>query len=409
MKKTLIVLSLLAALGINACDKKDKDGAKEEVAADVGSQAQALLDKAEFTDVALLGMIADKTAVSEIEYEALIRAIEKCDVDEKKLELIYDCPALKALRTFNNAKNDKVKEYVMASGVSVDDIRAKFMKSEMHKIQAWLIPQTSTFFGVNEDNTSSLLDVEKTANSPLVTKAVINTLSNEMAKKAVGDFILSNVDNEHPNIRLAVSRAVGSSWSKKVDGIVDVALNFLNDEDLDVRKSACSGLGKLEDEKVIVPIVEILNDKAKQDLHYDCLKSLYDLWYDYPFHVKTSENAYKATLDYLKQTPRTETLPPWTSVGALRSINKSEIEAWKAKATYFKTDEYIALMSDIAVDGNANWIGRTSAVDVIAAWGTKKDLEALKSKLASDASSNTSHVIRTVDEALKAIETAAAK
>lgn len=403
MKKTLIALSLLAALGMNACDKKDKDVAKE-AAANVGSQAQALLDKTEFTDEALLGMIANKAAVSDVEYEALIRAIEKCDVDEKKLELVYDCPALKALRTFNNDK-----EYVMATGVSVADIKGKFMKSEMHKLQAWLIPQTSTFFGVNDDSKTALLDIEKAANSPLVTKTVINTLSNEMATKVVGDFILSNVDNKHPAIRLAVSRAVGNSWSKKVDGIVDVALNFLNDEDLDVRKSACSGLGDLEDEKVIVPIVEILNDKAKKDLHYDCLKSLYGLWYDYPFHAKTSEAAYKATLDYLKQTPRTETLPPWTSVGALRSINKSKIEAWKAKATYFNADEYVALMSEIAVDGNANWIGRTSAVDVIAAWGTKKDLEALKSKLASDTSSNTSHVIKTVDKALKAIETAAAK
>lgn len=392
MKKTLIVLSLLAALGTTACDKKDKE--TTEVAETI-PEAQILLDKTEFTEEALLGMIANKEAVTAVEYEALLRGIEKCELDEELLELPYKCAAIKAIKTLT--KDDA---YSMAAGVDVGEIKGEFLKSDLHQLKSWLIPQLGGLFGVKAEKRNFLLDVAKTNTEPVVTKSIISSLNNEMGDKAVADYILSHVDSENTAIRSAVARAVTSSWSKDVDGIVDIAINFLDDEDKNIRKNTCANIGALGDEKIIDPIVDILNDEEQVYRHGNCMRSLYTLWYDYPFHEKTSEAAYKASLDYLKQTPRSDTLPEWTAVGNAKSVNKNKIEAWKAKATYFNAEEFVAVISEIITDPDYKWIGRSSAIDVVSTWGTKDDLQDIKKKLASEKSSNVDHVMKALDKAI---------
>lgn len=415
MKKPLIVFIVLAALSITACGKNETAAvpaatptpvatkvsttAKSAATAKPAAGAQALLDKTEFTEEGLLGMFAVKGAVTAIEYEALLRSIEKCEVDDKKLNLPNNCVAITAIKKFN--ADDA---FVMATGVDVGEIKGQLLNSNLPKLQSWLIPQMGTLYGVKEEKRNFLLGIGKTATDPLLVKTLISTLSNEMSDKNVATYMLSHADNKNPVVRQMVAISVTSSWSKNVDGIVDIALKFLKDEDEGVRKTACNRLGGLEDEKVIEPIVAILKDREQVTMHGDCMGSLYTLWYDYPFHAKTSAAAYKATVNYLQQKPRDDKFPAWTSVGKIKSINKSKIEAWKTKATYFKVDEYMALMSDIATDSDFNWIGRNAAIDIVATWGTKVNLEAIKAKLAADTSKHASLVLKAVDKAIAAAD-----
>lgn len=405
MKKTLIALSVLAALSISACDSNEASDApvatpslttgKAPVTSKSSTGAQKLLDKTEFTEEGLLGMFAKKDAVTAIEYEALLRSIEKCEVDEKNLTLPYNCVAITAIKKFNDDE-----QFMMAKGVDVGEIKGQLLNSNLPKLQSWLIPQMGSLFGVKEEKRNFLLGIGKTATDPLLVKTLIRTLSNEMADKNVAAYILSHADNKNSAVREAVVISVTSPWSKNVDGIVDTALTFLKDEDLDVRKLACTRLGDLEDEKVIDPIVTILKDREQVDIHGNCAGALYTLWYDYPSHTKTSAAAYKASVDYLQQKPRDDKFPAWLSLSKLKPINKDKIEAWKSKATYFKTDEYVALMSDLATDPDYNWIGRNAAIDIVVIWGTKSDLEAIKAKLATDTSKNASMVLRGINDAI---------
>lgn len=407
MKKTLIALSVLAALSISACDSNEASDApvatpslttgKAPATSKSSTGAQKLLDKTEFTEEGLLGMFAKKDAVTAIEYEALLRSIEKCEVEEKNLTLPNNCVAITAIKKFNADE-----QFAMAKDVDVGEIKGQLLDSNLPKLQSWLIPQMATLFGVKEEKRNFLLGVGKTATDPLLVKTLIRTLSNEMADKNVATYILSHADNKNSVVREAVVLSVTSSWSKNVDGIVDTALTFFKDEDLGVRKLACHYIGALEDEKIIEPIVAILKDREQVNIHGDCTESLYTLWYDYPSHTNTSAAAYQASVNYLQQKPRDNKFPAWVSVSNLTRINKEKIEAWKSQATYFKTDEYVALMSDIATDPDYDWLGRNAAIKVAAIWGTKNDLEAIKAKLATDTSKNASQVLRGINEAITA-------
>ena len=84
-------------------------------------------------------------------------------------------------------------------------------------------------------------------------------------------------------------------------------------------------------------------------------------------------------MDYLKKTPRTDKVPAWTAVGSFKTTStQSSFTEWKQKATYFNTDEVYNVMVDILKDGNANWLGRTAAIDVIKAHCTQEQFDSLK-------------------------------
>ena len=129
MKKPLIVLSFLAALGVSACDSNEATDvstatptavSKAPATSKSSTGAQKLLDKTEFTEEGLLGMFAKKDAITAIEYEALLRSIEKCEVDEKNLTLPYNCVAITAIKKFNDDE-----QFMMAKGVDVGEIDRK--------------------------------------------------------------------------------------------------------------------------------------------------------------------------------------------------------------------------------------------------------------------------------------------
>ena len=84
-------------------------------------------------------------------------------------------------------------------------------------------------------------------------------------------------------------------------------------------------------------------------------------------------------MDYLKKTPRTEKVPAWTAVGAFKTTSTQDsFTKWKEKATYFNLDEVYNVMVDIIKDGNANWLARTSAIDVIKSHCSKEKFDGLK-------------------------------
>jgi hypothetical protein len=158
----------------------------------------------------------------------------------------------------------------------------------------------------------------------------------------------------------------------------------------------------LEDESLIDDIAKILDDPAQEAVHGDAMRGIYGFWYDYPFHKHTSKKAYDVCYKYLSKKPRTDKIPAWNSVGELSNRADNGIDAWKSMATFYKDSEWVKLMSDIAADPNANWMGRTAAVRVIAKIGTKDDLSKLKKTVESlKDDSKQRFVVDELDKALK--------
>lgn len=153
--------------------------------------------------------------------------------------------------------------------------------------------------------------------------------------------------NENAKVRRRAALAIGNSTNKTLDGAVDAVISLMDDSDNEVRKVAYQYSGMLENDRVVEPIVKLLKNEADSELHGSGIEGLVSLWYDYPQHKNTSEAAYRATMDYLRNEPRNDKVPYWTAIGSFASKNEKNYDAWREKATYFNPDEIMQVMTNI--------------------------------------------------------------
>jgi len=217
----------------------------------------------------------------------------------------------------------------------------------------------------------------------VINRAVIALANEGCTDPAIGRFLLDMAKNDRAVIRQNAAYALGNSWSENLDGALVAVITLMGDSDGAVRTAACANVGYLHDAAAVAPLSAILKDPAQSDLHGDCAASLITLWYDYPFHEHTSEAAYRATLDYWKTTPRTEQIPSWLSLTGLAYKADDSFGAWKARAAYYSAEEIDAVMRDILLDPNADYLARVEAIDVILAQGGPDALRALGSDVAA--------------------------
>ena len=327
------------------------------------------LDYANMTADDLLAKIKDKDNVTPDEMKWLVSTYSYVKIDEEKLDLE------------DNITDEAIKKLDSKALPKLDSYIGELFKSDAPQVRGYAVSNITSLFGVSNENLVLAKELIKNEKEPYVLKKAVVALRNEGKNdKDIADFLLNMANNQNAVIRKEAAIALANSWSKGIDGAVDTVIKLMNDSDIEVRKVACKYAGELEDEKVIDPLVKILNNNDEADLHGSCIEGLVDLWYDYPFFKSTSEKAYKATMDYLKKTPRTDKVPAWTAVGAFKTTSTQDaFKEWKKKATYFNTDEVYNVMVDIIKDGDANWLGRTSAIDVIKNHCSEQQFKDLKS------------------------------
>lgn len=375
MKKTVLIFATIAlsALLVSCFHAKDKGGMENPEAGN-DSPAMKLLNSVDFTKEGLVSMIKSKDVLTDVEYEALILAYSKVGIDKDKLELDNNPVA--------SARSEIMKDHKAPDNAK--EIDKKLLTNEYPQVRGFILSSFRSIFGTSSNDCNELVKMLKEEKNDYVIKCGIKTLSNEMKQPAVAEFIFSQVENKHPAIRTQCAYAIGNSWTEGVKGAKEAVLKLMNDKDPDVQKAMYRSCGKLHDPTLVPELVKALNDPAKVKLHSDCVESLYSLWYDYPFHKQTCKEAYEATLAYFKKTPRTNDDPAWNSVGELATQAESNYAQWRSKATYFKPEEYVAVMSDIAKDTNANWLARNAAIKVIKKIGKPSDWEAVKKAIESN-------------------------
>ena len=370
MKKTilsilLIALMIVMCVCLTGCEKKDGGENTQPTNAEVNNNET--LDYANITAEDLLSRIANRDSLTKDEYKWLISTYSYATIkDDLTLEKNITDEALSKL-------DSKAKP-------SLSEILPDLLKSESPQVRGYAISQITSLLGVSKTNLELAKELIKTETNEYVLVKATRALSNEAKNgKEIAEFLIKMASHENAKIRNEAAIALGNSWSIDVDGAVEAVIKLMNDKDATVRKTACKYSGKLADESVIEPLVKILKNADDADIHGSCVEGLTYLWYDYPFFKNTSEKAYKATMDYLKTTPRTEKVPSWTAVGAFKTTSTQDsFKEWKKKATYFDTDEIYDIMVDIIKDKDAAYLARTSAIDVVKAHCSEKQFKDLK-------------------------------
>ena len=320
------------------------------------------LDYANMTADDLLAKIKDKDNVTPDEMKWLVSTYSYVKIDEEKLDLE------------DNITDEAIKKLDSKALPKLDSYISELFKSDAPQVRGYAVSKITSLFGVSNENLVLAKELIKNEKEPYVLKKAVVALRNE------------GKNDKDIATTLALKKAI-NDLTKREKNILDKRYVIGKTqmeiaEELGISQAQVSRLEKnaIKTLKINDPLVKILNNNDEADLHGSCIEGLVDLWYDYPFFKSTSEKAYKATMDYLKKTPRTDKVPAWTAVGAFKTTSTQDaFKEWKKKATYFNTDEVYNVMVDIIKDGDANWLGRTSAIDVIKNHCSEQQFKDLKS------------------------------
>lgn len=202
---------------------------------------------------------------------------------------------------------------------------------------------------------------------------------------AVLDLARQNLNHEDSKVRFQAALTLGKTRESDVPGIYEETLKLFSHDDPEIRSIVCSLIPsqKKDNNAEVLPVLtKILNSNDPKDLkaHGRCLESVIEMWYSWPSFKQHDENAYKETMKYFKKKPRTQDIPAWNGMGKLHWGYEDHPE-WKEAAKFFKPEELVKVMTDIAIDTSASFLARTQALDVIAVHGTIKDLEKIQAKI----------------------------
>lgn len=384
MKKiTLALMLLLTVAQVSACNKEEKkaDDASAKAPEAAAPKAASSYDCSAVTVDSLKSKAktTDKNKKKVLEndsYATILESLQCCTVDEKTFAI--DKKSCVAHQTLDALKKDNILL------PSLDTVAAQLAKHESPIVRGHAYASFSGLFGANAKDISIAKTAIQTEKDPYALQQLVAGLSNEGGKDPeVGKFLLEMSKHENAFIRRKAAIALASTWSEKLEGAVDTVITLMNDADPKTAEIACAGAGKLHNEKVIEPIVTILNDDTKVNLHDDCIGGLAALWIDYPTHKQHNEAAYQATMNYFKKTPRTNKIPVWSGIAAFNTVanTRGELDAWKSEATWFKIDEFTQVMTDLIKDPNMNWLGKAPAMKAIKAYGGKAALESIASTI----------------------------
>ena len=380
--KKIIVFAMASILTLSACGKKADenkgDDAKAEAAAEAPADAKAEAPKMDCSGVTVdsikaLAKFEDKDGkklITEDSYVEMLGKLPCCTVDDK-LELNKrDCivfQAIKQAESENSAKSPSAKA-----------VMGKLIKSDYPIVRAEGYKSINSIFDDNSPDAEAGKEAIKNEKDPYALKVLAQELTFAGDKDAsVAEFMIRMTKHENPIVRNEAAGSLSNSSFKDAAGAIDTLIALMSDSDETVAATACRGAGDHYNEKIIEPIVKILNDNSKAKLHFDCMTGLSRLWLDSPSYEHRSEAAYKATMDYFKKTPRTSDVPNWLTLSVFNSITiNDDFAKWKQEATYFNQDEFTSVMSDLIKDENfGDHISKSSVMKAIAKIGGKAELE----------------------------------
>jgi len=375
---TVLMLSMVASLA--ACGKKDETTKetkspdttkpKTEATEDTTTAEPTTEESTEPVEEGLTKEKYDAMTAEELLEMAEIADVEKITDDEyfwlletyRFVDIDYDEMVL------TNTDSITRQAIKMTKGGTLNNLVERLLDSEYPQVRALGYTGIASLFGASDKDIQSVLTKLETETDDYclfnATDGLMNSMKND---PKVAEFIFKMSEHPSPKIRSRAAMAIGNSWSIGVEGTVERIIEMMKDEDQDVRAHAAMYAGKLHDDAVVEPIVEILNNEADAKIHGDAIRGLSYMWLDYPTHEHTSEAAYRATLDYYSKTPRNGDVPVWNGISGFNVISEKQIveNNWYENATYFNADEFTAVMADLIADPDMNWLGKGPAMKAV--------------------------------------------
>lgn len=215
----------------------------------------------------------------------------------------------------------------------------------------------------------------KKETDPFVISCVIRGLSDTFATdEEFCQYAISFADSDNAEAKLRLAIVLSTLEGVDQETLVQTALTLLADEEGNIAYYMAEECGYICDERFIEPIKALLTNMDKFSAHNLALKGLIRMWYN----GNVSEAAYQATMEYYKAESTDPKYPAWDTLTSFTSPRTSKYEEWRAAATYFDEREFVAVMTGLVADAEAQKLIKTSAVKVIGAFGTADDLTALK-------------------------------
>lgn len=340
--KKLLVLALVLGLCSSACGKKEEAPATDDKTAEAK---------------------ADDTKAADAKADSPKLLKDDGTLDKDAADALYK----------DKEKSDKVK------------VDMQLLKDESPLVRAYAYNRLTRNYDQNNQELQDLVAALKTEKDPAVLKAGLKSLMNNYKVSSdLYELAKQSASHENKDVRMGAAMGLVNSNNKDVEGLYDEAVKLLDDEDAEVASYACENILKLEHEGAIDEVVKRINSEEAKHIAISgaCALGLQKIWYNYPSFDKYDAAANKATIDYLKKTPRTKDLPSWNVVSKFMKAPKEE---WKSLAKDFDAKELVTVLSDIVKDENANTLARQYSIEAIAVHGTKADLEALSKDLKDDA------------------------
>lgn len=389
-----ITLALIMCLGMASCgnsgstegdtskaantaktEDKDEDTTPAETEAPVETEAPATTTEApaensgEFTKEQyqamtkddLLAKIKDIENVTAEEFVWLVSTYQYADIvdepDQTRDMYLATNPTHEAINAISSKALPEKSTYFDT-----------LLESPYPQVRGYAVSSIDSFFGVSDTNLDKAKELLEKEEDPYVLFCAATALSNSQAKDpAVHDFMMKLAESDNPKLRYKAAISCGTSWSRGVDGCIDAELKLMQDENDDVKLTALSYCGGLNDDAVIEPLKEVLMDPEQSKFHSSAMDGIADLWYDYPFMKDSNEKAYNVAIEYLSQTPRTDKVPYFSCVGKYSSVAADAYDEWKKNSPWFDPDSFCDLMEEILSDGDTGYVARCSAYKVIMA------------------------------------------
>jgi len=268
------------------------------------------------------------------------------------------------------------------ASVCESEIITYILNSEYAGARAYMYrEQAANYIDSSVSVYAPLLEKALSETEPLVVYSVLKGLPNSYGNNdAFWNFALPFADSEDVNLRKALAMAYCKIGIANKDAALETAKKLMNDSDVGVKQNALRYAGFIADDRIVDTYRAVLTDESQvKDYHENAFLGLMELWYGYPRHKTTSEAAYRLAIEYLTMDTTNPDIPSANGMAGLTKIGlPMDYDVWREAATYFDEGEIVAAMQKIIGDAEASKDVKSTAIDVVALWGTLEDVQAAK-------------------------------
>lgn len=266
MKKKIVSILLVATMIVAASSACGKEKAPDD------SQKTVETEKASKDDYAPAGVT--KKEYQSMTAQDLVDRIKDVEniTEEEALEFVSTYAYVEYDDELCRTENitDEAMQIIWDAGGGMPNTNTfleAVVTSENPNVRAYGFSRMGGLFGTSDAEEKMAEEALEKETDPVALDAALNSLANSGSNPYIAKFFIKMSEHEHPIIRKDAAIAIGNYWSIGAEGMVETIIKLMNDEDEMVADVACSRAGNLADDQLVEPLVTILNDAEKTELH----------------------------------------------------------------------------------------------------------------------------------------------